>query len=216
MSRTNTEAPGSPAAHRDPAPAYDRLARWYDAYTRPMEAIGGSRRRRRLLAHARGRVLEVGVGTGINLDLYSDGTELTGIDISPRMLERARQRATDRDVNVALDIADVTALPYPNESFDTTTATCVFCSVDDPVAGLREMARVTKRDGQILLLEHVRPSSQWLGLLFDLLSPITRRAFGPEINRRTEQHVLTAGIRPLDIRPEGIWREIRAQPPTRP
>lgn len=202
-----TEVPRRPAAV-----VYDRVAAMYDVYTAPMEAMGGRRARRRLLARAQGRILELGIGTGLNLPHYPAGTELTGIDISPRMLDRARQRATRLGVAVDLKVADIEQLPYPDASFDTATATCVFCSVNDPVRGLREAARVVRPTGQILLYEHVRPTNPLLGTVTDLLSPLTRRLFGPELNRRTEHNVTVAGLHITEIRRAGIWREIIATP----
>lgn len=194
---------------------YDRSSRIYDLYDRPMDVLGGvGRRRRRLLGRARGRVLEVGVGTGRNLGIYPDGIELTGIDASEGMLERARKRAAALQVtdDVSLDLADVQDLPYDDDTFDTATATCVFCSVADPVHGLQEVRRVVRPDGQVLLLEHVRPTNAFLGWLFDLLSPLVRRAIGPSINRRTEANVEAAGLELVEVRRSGIWREMVARP----
>jgi hypothetical protein len=88
----------------------------------------------------------------------------------------------------------------------------VFCSVADPVRGLREAARVVRADGLVLLYEHVRPHNPVLGKLTDLISPIIRRLFGPELNRPTEANVVTAGLRIIEVHRRGIWREIVAAP----
>src|SRR5512146_2641771 len=142
---------------RPQAVVYDRGAAIYDLYTAPMEALRGRRARRRLFGRAGGRALEFGIGTGLSLPSYPPGIELTGIDISPRMLARARRRAERIGLRADLEIADIGRLPYPDASFDTVTAACVFCSVGDPVRGLREAARVVRPAGQVLLYEHVRP-----------------------------------------------------------
>lgn len=194
---------------------YDRIAPIYDWFEAPMDQVGGRARRDRVIAGARGRVLEIGIGTGRNLEFYpsDDQAEVTGVDLSARMVERARRRA--RKLGRAADIrrADAQALPFPDASFDTVTATCVFCSVADPVRGLAEARRVLRPEGEARLLEHVRPENPVLGKLFDWLSPLTRRLFGPEINRRTESNVRAAGFEIVDVRREGIWREIVAKPP---
>ncbi|WP_165449579.1 class I SAM-dependent methyltransferase [Krasilnikovia cinnamomea] len=111
-----------------------------------------------------------------------------------------------------LVVADIEALPFPDASFDTVTAACVFCSVADPVRGLREASRVVRPGGQLLLYEHVRPDNRVAGRLTDLVSPLTRRLFGPELNRRTESHAQAAGLRLVEVRRRGIWREIVAVP----
>jgi ubiquinone/menaquinone biosynthesis C-methylase UbiE len=191
---------------------YDRTARFYDIVDAPMDWMGGAERRRRVLSRAKGCTLEVGVGTGRNLSSYPDGVEVTGIDISEGMLSRARRRAARLPIPVRLQQADVEQLPFPDDSFDTVTATCVFCSVEDPVRGFEEVRRVVKPAGQVLLLEHVRPRGRLLGWLADLLTPLTRRLFGPEINRRTEENVRRAGLEIVDVRRQGVWREIVAGP----
>lgn len=192
------------------ATVYDRVAGIYDLYTVPMEALGGRRARQRLLARATGDVLELGIGTGLNLPYYPTGVRLTGIDIAPRMLDRARRRAAALGRDATLEVADIEDLPYPDGSFDTVTATCVFCSVANPVAGLREAARVLRPTGQALLYEHVRPHNPVLGTLTDLLSPLTRRLMGPELNRRTEDNVAAAGLQMTETHRRGVWREIVA------
>ena len=191
---------------------YDRIARFYDAFDKPMDLLGVRRRRRRLLSRAQGDTLEIGVGTGRNLGLYPSGVDLTGIDVSANMLARARKAAERDHVDAVLELADVQTLPFDDDSFDTVTATCVFCSVADPVAGLKEVARVARPEGQVLLLEHVRPRNRILGWLADLIAPVVRRVVGPEINRRTEDNVSAASLEIDEVRRWGVWREIVAHP----
>lgn len=216
-----TDSGTAPASRTHPSPSaeqaavtrtYDRQARWYDLFEAPMELLGTRRRRRRLLRRARGRVIEAGVGTGRNLEHYPvGGAQVTGVDVSHGMLARARRRAERRPGTVLVQ-ADVQDLPFPDATFDTAVATCVFCSVADPVRGLRELGRVTRPEGRILLLEHVRPRSPLLGRIADLLTPLTRRLFGFRVNRRTEENVAAAGLEIVDVRRDGIWREIEARP----
>lgn len=195
---------------------YDRIARFYDLVDKPMDLLGVRSRRRRLLSKADGVTLEIGVGTGRNLDLYPVGIDLTGIDVSANMLAKARHVAERQGIDVTLDQGDVQELPFGNRSFDTVTATCVFCSVADPVAGLAEVARVVKTDGRVLLLEHVRPRNTVLGWLADRLAPVVSRAFGPDVNRRTEDNVAAAGLEIIEVQRWGVWREIVARPRTEP
>ena len=190
---------------------YDRIARFYDLFDKPMDLMGVQRRRKRLQHQARGKTLEVGVGTGRNLGLYPAGVDLTGIDVSANMLARARRVAATDDIDATLALADVHDLPYDDGSFDTVTATCVFCSVADPVAGLTEVGRVVHPDGQVLLLEHVRPRNPILGWLADRLAPVVSRLIGPQINRRTEDNVVAAGLEITEVRRWGVWREMIAR-----
>lgn len=192
---------------------YERLAPVYDLCNGPMEWLGLASRRSRLLGRARGRVLEAGIGTGRNLEHYPGGTSLVAVDVSKRMLGRARRRAERLGRNVRLERADVQRLPFRDGAFDTVVATCLFCSVPDPVQGLAELRRVARKpDGQVLLLEHVRPRGRLLGSLSDLLSPVTRRLLGFNLNRRTEQNVIASGLEIAEVRRRGIWREVVARP----
>lgn len=194
---------------------YERLAPVYDLLEAPMERLGRRRRRRRLLAGAFGDVLEVGIGTGRNLEFYPPTVRVAGIDPVRGMLARAEQRARRLGVPVRLIRADVQDLPFPDAAFDTVVGTCVFCSVADPVRGLAEVRRVVKPDGRVLLLEHVRPVNPILGRLADLLNPLVRRIVGASINRRTEENVAAAGLEVVAVRRTGVWREILARPQPR-
>ncbi|GMR02447.1 MAG: hypothetical protein BMS9Abin20_0783 [Acidimicrobiia bacterium] len=191
---------------------YNRLARIYDVYDAPMEMMGTKKRRQQLIETANGAVLEVGVGTGKNLPHYRGDIEVTGIDVSSRMLAKARDRARSLPVHAELIEADVQELPFDDDTFDTAVSTCVFCSVADPVQGLRELGRVVQPDGRILLLEHVRPGNRFLGRLADFATVLTRRIFGFRANRRTEENVLAAGLEIIEIERHGIWRTIVARP----
>ena len=161
-----------------------------------MERIGFASWRPRILNRIRGnRILEVGAGTGKNLPYYPDGLTVDAIDISPRMLERARKRAAGLNLSVTFQEMDVQRLDFPDQFFDTIFATFVFCSVPDPVKGLRELYRVCKPEGRLLLLEHMRPGNPLLGFLFDRLNPMVVRMMGANINRRTMENIQYAGWR---------------------
>jgi phosphatidylethanolamine/phosphatidyl-N-methylethanolamine N-methyltransferase len=140
-------------------------------------------------------ILEVGVGTGKNMEHYPPGKVVTAIDLTPGMLERARQFAQKRNQEVDLHLMDVQNLAFPASSFDTVVATCVFCSVPDPLLGLKEVLRVTKPGGRVLLLEHVRSEKRLFGALMDILNPIVLEMMGPNINRRTVENVRSSGLK---------------------
>lgn len=173
---------------------YQRISPFYDT----MEIM--SERsfrpwRERLWSMVEGpQVLEVGVGTGKNIPFYPSGMEITAIDLTPGMLEKALKRASKLNLDVDLHLGDAQMMVFPDASFDTVVATCVFCSVPDPILGMREVLRVLKPGGQVLLLEHVRSEQAFLGALMDTVNPLVVRLVGANINRRTVENVRRAGL----------------------
>lgn len=194
---------------------YDRLAPFYDAFEAPMELLRLAGWRKRLCDRVAGDcVLEVGVGTGKNLPYYPPKLEVTAIDVSPRMLVRARRKAVRLNLQISLLEMNVEHLAFADNAFETIFATFVFCSVGDPVKGLRELHRVCRPRGRLLLLEHMRPESTGLGRLFDLLNPVIVRTTGANINRRTMQNIRKAGwhIRRRENLAGEVIRLIEAEP----
>lgn len=185
---------------------YDRLAPVYDALERHAERRFAPWRAA-LWRRVRGpRVLEVGVGTGKNMPSYPPGLAVTAIDLAPRMLARARTRAARLGVAVDLREADVQALPFPDASFDTVVATFVFCSVPDPVLGLREVRRVLAPGGQLLLLEHVLSCRPLVRPLMQVVNPLVVRVMGANINRETVANVERAGF--VAVQVEDLWLDV--------
>ena len=175
---------------------YDRLSPYYDLLESFLEKVAFSKWRKRAFKYIKGEdILEVGVGTGKNLDFYPAEKRVTGIDFSPGMLGRAKMRMEEKKANVNLRLMDVQRLQFEDRSFDTVLATFVFCSVPDPVRGLREVGRVCRSGGRIILLEHVRPAGQFLGRIFDILNLFTVRLMGVNINRQTVDNVRKAGLK---------------------
>ena len=171
---------------------YDNIAGVYDA----VDWFIPSSWRSKATAFAYGSVLEVGVGTGLNLPLYTDRCqEIFGIDLSPRMLGRARERAKQCPAPVKLEVLDIQELPLAPGSFDCVLVAFVFCTVPDPVQGLKECLRVLKPGGKLILLEHMGSEKKWLQGLLNWLNPLVIRFFGDNINRKTVDFVTEAGFR---------------------
>jgi phosphatidylethanolamine/phosphatidyl-N-methylethanolamine N-methyltransferase len=119
------------------------------------------------------RVLEVGVGTGLNLPLYPKGCSVTGIDISEEMLRKARQRVQEYGItNVTLEVMDASKLTFPNDSFDRVIATYVISAVPDPVKTLLEMRRVCKPSGHLVILNHFKSDNPLIGAFEEMLAPV--------------------------------------------
>jgi len=177
---------------------YNRTAFYYDLLEAPMEKFRFSVWRSRFRSRITGpRALEVGVGTGKNIPYYPENLEITAIDFSPRMLAKAKRKALELNRKVELTEMDIQRLSFPDKYFDTVFASCVFCSVPNPIEGLIELNRVCKPDGKLILLEHMRPENPILGLLFDFLNPLVVRMVGANINRKTVDNIQKAGWRIL-------------------
>ncbi len=186
---------------------YDRISPYYDHMELFLEKVVFSRWRRKVFEYLDGdSILEVGVGTGKNVDFYPVGKSITAIDFSGGMLRRARRRAKSKRVKVDLVDMDVQDLRFRNQSFDIIFGTFVFCSVPDPVRGLQEIKRVCNKGGRIILLEHVRPGGALLGKIFDLLNPITVKFMGANINRNTVANVKEAGLKVLEEK--NLFRDV--------
>ena len=111
-----------------------------------------------LVSRARGRVLEIAVGTGIDLPLYSGEVSITGLDLSPAMLRIARRRAAELGREVRFVVGDAQKLPFDDGSFDSVVTALALCSVPDPARAIGEMRRVLAPGGRLLLLDHIRSS----------------------------------------------------------
>jgi ubiquinone/menaquinone biosynthesis C-methylase UbiE len=169
------------------APRYDRDIQFWEKVQ-----FGGGREW--IGARAKGRVLEVAVGTGRNFDFYSRGVGITGVDLSPDMLDIARRHATDLDLEVDLRVAAAEALPYEDDSFDTAVCTLSLCTIPDPAASIAEMKRVLRPGGQLLLLDHIGSSWWPIWAAQRLIEQLTIRTAGEHMTRRQLPLVEAAGF----------------------
>ena len=142
---------------------YDSIANQYERRVWFGQVIFGvARQRKELMSKARGNILDVACGTGLNFPMFPATSEITAIDLSPRMLEIAGQKANALNLNVQGIVMDAQKLEFPNESFDTVTSSLSTCTFPDPIQTLREIRRVCRTGGLILLLEHGHSSVPWL------------------------------------------------------
>jgi len=193
---------------------YNRLARWYNILNALPEVLVVRKLRRRLLRHASGQVLEIAVGTGRNVRHYPQTCQITGVDFSPAMLEVARKEARRLGVKTRFLVMDAESLAFPDESFDTVVSSLTVCTFADPVAALREMARVCQADGRILLLEHGRSDREWLGRWQDRRADRHAMALGCRWNREPLDLVRQAGLAVVAARRVffGIFHVLEAKP----
>ena len=170
------------------APRYDRsIAFW--------EKVLFGDGRQWVCSRAQGEVLEVAIGTGRNLTFYPAGVSLTGIDLSPAMLERARERAGELGMEVDLREGDAQDLPFPGGSFDTVVCTLSLCNVPDDRRAVAEMKRVLRPGGRLLLLDHIRAASGLGRAVQKALEFVWVRLEGEHLLRRPLEHAKAEGLR---------------------
>jgi len=168
----------------------------YDRCFKAAEEAGLREMRRDVLAEARGRVLEIGAGTGLNLDLYPDSVEeLTLTEPDPHMTRQLRKKVDESARSAKVMEAPAEDLPFEDDSFDTVVVTLVLCTVPDQAASLREIRRVLKPEGRFLFLEHVRSNDRSLAKWQDRLEkPWRFLGDGCHCNRDTVAAIDAAGF----------------------
>ena len=151
------------------APVYDFIFNWIFAPGRDAAV-------HQLALKLGETILEVGIGTGLNLPLYPPSCRLTGIDLSQEMLDKAVERAQKLAMpNIVLKVMDATSLDFADNEFDKAVATYTISAVPDPVAVLREMRRVVKPGGTLVILNHFRSERRLSGVVEDLVAPVCTR-----------------------------------------
>lgn len=178
---------------------YDRASSFYDIFEQPMEIMTLKKWRTEVMKELHGDVLEVGVGTGKNIQYYPDSINVTAIDFSENMLSKAKEKAEVFNKKVKLINMDAQIMTFPDNYFDCVFTTCVFCSVPDPVKGLKEIKRVCKDGGKIVMIEHEKSENKAIGLLMDIFNPITLNLYGANINRKTVENIKKAGFTKIEV-----------------
>jgi ubiquinone/menaquinone biosynthesis C-methylase UbiE len=178
---------------------WDKMASGYNRQIAFFEKIQFGGGREWLGTRAQGRVLEVAIGTGRSLSHYPPDVQLTGVDLSPAMLDIAKQHAADLNRTIDLHEGDAEHLPFDDASFDTVVCALSLCSIPNPAAAIREMRRVLVPGGRLLLLDHVDSTwppvraAQWL------LERVTIRAAGEHFTRRQLPLVDAAGFDIVEV-----------------
>ena len=176
---------------------YSRIAKFYDKME---EMMMFNNYRKEVVEKAQGNILEVGIGTGENLKYYKKVQKVTGIDFSPGMLKIAKEKAEIMDIDVELQEMDIQKMTFSENSFDTIVSTCVFCTVPDPIAGLREVFRVLKPGGKVIFLEHMKSRNIVLNILLYTMNIFSRLILGTSMVRRTQENVENVGFKVVERR----------------
>ncbi|MBB6734099.1 class I SAM-dependent methyltransferase [Cohnella zeiphila] len=178
---------------------HERLIRKFDKQAKIYEARRKRRSegmwREKLIRTARGDVLEVGVGAGANFPFYSREVQVTAVDFSPAMLEKAREAASDSGIRAEFKLRDTESLSFPDDSFDTVVSTLTLCGYENPLAVLRSMRKWCRPEGRILLMEHGIGSNRLIGLLQSAMNPLFRQVVGCHLNRDMMGFIRESGIR---------------------
>jgi ubiquinone/menaquinone biosynthesis C-methylase UbiE len=173
---------------------YDRSAGSYDRIISWAEKALFRGGREWVCSRARGEVLEIAVGTGRNLPFYPEDVSLTGIELSPKMLDLARRRARERGREADLRVGDAQNLPFPDASFDTVVATLALCTIADDRRAVAETSRVLRPGGRLLLLEHVRSPVLPVRLVQCVLDPLAVLIDHDHLLREPLRHVEDVGL----------------------
>lgn len=169
---------------------YDRYSRFYDKFEGAMEQMAFKSIRKKVIGALSGQILEIGVGSGKNLPYYRSSAQVVGIDISPQMLRKAREKVSAfHGEYLELKRMNAEQLMFENDTFDIVVCTFVLCSVPNPIQAIQEMLRVLKPNGRLILLEHVLSEMPLIAFVQKVFNPFTRGIFGYNIDRDTVKNI---------------------------
>jgi len=185
---------------------YNRIAPIYDSLEYLMEKGKMEDWRQKLWQKVKTKIdndnmtlLEAGVGTGKNIAYYPDGIEIYAIDFSPEMISKAEKKLKKQNKKAKLLEMDIQNLDFEDNSFDLIVTSCVFCSVPDPIKGLKELKRVLKKDGRIIMLEHMRSRNKVVGKFMDWFNWVSLYTWGANINRTTIENIKESGLELVEV-----------------
>jgi len=177
---------------------WDKAARHFDF----MAARGAEQRwapfKRALFSEMDGKVLFLALGTGLDIAAFPPGKDITAIDISPGMLEQARPRIAAYDGNLTALEMDVHEMSFADDSFDQVFTSCTFCSVPDPVGGLKALRRILRPGGELFMFEHTGSRYYPFKWMMELMTLLSER-LGPSMNRDTVGNVRAAGFEVVEV-----------------
>ncbi|MBA3449605.1 MAG: class I SAM-dependent methyltransferase [Chloroflexia bacterium] len=195
---------------------YDECAATYDSSLGVVERLVLGPLRAEFGALLQGETIEIGIGSGLNLPFYTAAvTRAVGVDLSGEMLRLAEKRARDLRIPIICVRADAATLPFADASFDTVAVSLALCTIPDPAQALREVSRVCRPDGRVVLLEHVVSTKRPLAALLRALSPLNERAIGCHLDRNSFDLATSLGfsVEVCRRRLFDIFRLATARPP---
>jgi ubiquinone/menaquinone biosynthesis C-methylase UbiE len=192
------------------AARYDRQIGFFE------RRVFGESHRPWACSRASGDVLEVAIGTGLNLLHYPEGARVTGLDLSPEMLEIARKRAADIGREIELKEGDAHQLPFADSSFDAVVCTYSLCNIPDPARAVSEMKRVLRPSGRLILADHIRSAVRPVFWFQKVIEFFSMRLEGEHMTRRPLEDVVASGFEIMErerLGPAGIIERLVAAKP---
>lgn len=177
---------------------YNKRAKLYDLIEGKMPM---GKFKKEAVSHLKGRVLEVGIGSGANLKLYPKELQVIGLDFSKEMLKLAKIKKDRLKLNnITLVEMDIEKIDFPDNYFDSVLSTCVFCTVPNPKKGLEEVYRVLKPGGQGVFLEHMKSSNKLINIILWIFNNLTIRLLGTSLLRETEKSIREIGFKKIKVK----------------